>query len=227
MQLYIGNKNYSSWSLRPWVLMRSFGLEFEEVLVPFDGSDNYERFKSFSPNGRVPCLIDGDVVIWESLAIIDYLAEGCPELWPSERLRRAYAKSIVAEMHAGFQVLRADCPLICKSKFQIRIISSDLRRELDRLEEIFEQGFNKFGGPYLLGSTFCAADAFYVPVALRVLGYQLPLSAKSVGYCEQLRGLPAVKEWVQDAIKEPWRDAEEETAARKCSDWQRDLDVIN
>lgn len=162
-QLYIGNKNYSSWSLRPAVLMRSLEIPFEEVLVPFDGPDNYQRYKAFSPNGRVPCLHDDNEIIWDSLAIIEYLGERNKQVWPTSGPARAFARSASSEMHAGFHVLRAHCPMICSAQFQIRELSPGLRRDLSRLDDLFCEGLTRFGGDFYRARVFLRWMRSFVP----------------------------------------------------------------
>lgn len=217
-QLYIGNKNYSSWSLRPWVLMQTLGISFEEVLMPFDGPDNYHRYKVFSPNGRVPCLQDGDQVVWDSLAIMEYLAESHPQVWPQEVAARTYARSACSEMHAGFETLRAQCPMICAARFQIRSVSAGLARDLSRLDELFCDGLARFGGDFLAGKNFSAVDAFFCPVAIRVIGYGLPLTPPSLDYCQRLLALEPLKTWMLEALKEPWWDEVEDAQATMHAD---------
>ena len=222
-KLFIGNKNYSSWSLRPWVLMRALCIPFEEVLVPFDGVDNYQRFKAFAPNGRVPCLEDDQGVVWDSMAITEVLAEDHPEVWPIDRAARRFARAAAAEMHSGFQSLRSACPMICSATFSMLAIPDGLSRELTRLDEIFSEGIVQFGGPYLAGRQFTAVDASFVPVAIRVIHYGLPVSKQSRDYCNQSLKMPAVVEWLDAAIQEPWFDLEEETAARRLANLLEDV----
>ena len=221
-QLYIGNKNYSSWSLRPAVLMRSLEIPFEEVLVPFDGPDNYQRYKAFSPNGRVPCLHDDNEIIWDSLAIIEYLGERNKQVWPTSGPARAFARSASSEMHAGFHVLRAHCPMICSAQFRIRELSPGLRRDLSRLDDLFCEGLTRFGGDFLSGARFSAVDAFFCPVAIRVVNYALQLSQPSLDYCHRLLALDAMRDWMSAARKEPWFDETEEATARIHADFLED-----
>ena len=214
--LYIGNKNYSSWSLRPWVLMRALGIPFEERLEPFDAGTNWERFRAFSDAGLVPCLHDDDTAVWDSLAITEYLAERFDEIWPSDRSTRAWARSVSAEMHSGFTALRTQCPMNCGLRVELDGIDKALQKDLDRVDEIWTTGLNRHDGPYLTGTDFTAADAFYAPVAFRVQTYQLPLSSASLEYAAHLRRHPAMKEWYEDALREPWREDHHEDEASQA-----------
>jgi glutathione S-transferase len=218
LDLYIANKNYSSWSLRPWIVLKMLGIAFNEHLTPFEGIDNFERFKRFSPNGKVPCLSDDSLVVWDSLAIIEYLAEGNPQVWPASVPARLYARSASSEMHAGFDALRAQCPMICSARYQVRSVSAGLARDLSRLDELFCEGLTRFGGDFLTGKAFSAADAFFCPVAIRVLGYGLPLTQPSLDYCQRLLALEPMKAWVLEALNEPWWDEAEEAQARVHAD---------
>jgi glutathione S-transferase len=201
--LYIANKNYSSWSLRPWVLMSVLGIPFEEKLVPF-GVEN--AFRAFSPSGRVPCLHDGNLVIWDSLAIVEYLAERFPTVWPADHAARAWARSAAAEMHSGFASLRNICSMNCGLRVRIKSFPQDLLADLERIEELWNDGFSRFEGPFLSGATFTAADAFFAPVAFRVQTFALELSGLSGQYVNRLLSLPAMKEWYAAALCELWRD---------------------
>jgi len=206
-RLYIANRNYSSWSLRPWVLMRELGIPFEERLVPFGGE---VAFRSFSPSGRVPCLHDGKLVIWDSLAIVEYLAERFPGVWPASQSARAWARSAAAEMHAGFAGLRNVCSMNCGLRLRIDVYPQDLLADLARIDELWNDGFARFGGPFLSGETFTAVDAFFAPVAFRVQTFALTLSELSGQYVTRLLSLPAMKEWYTAALCEVWRDEEHE-----------------
>lgn len=213
--LYIANKNYSSWSLRPWVLMRTLGIAFEEQLVPFGEGDAAHDFRAFSPNGKVPCLHDGATVVWESLAIIEYLAERHAGVWPADPLARAFARSAAAEMHAGFGALRQICSMTCALRVRLHRIEPQLRADLERLQELWQEGFTRFGGPFLAGSEFSAADAFFAPVAFRIQTYRPPLTPAALAYAERLLALPQMRSWYAAALVEPWRDEahERETLA--------------
>ncbi len=213
--LYIANKNYSSWSLRPWVLMRNLGIAFEERLVPFVEDGKRNDFHPFSPNGKVPCLHDGATVVWDSLAIVEYLAERHDGVWPQEPIARAFARSAAAEMHSGFGALRQSCSMTCGQRIRLHQIDAALHSDLERLQALWQEGFARFGGPYLAGAKFTAADAFYAPVAFRIQTYQPPLAAAARQYVERLLGLPSMRAWYDAALAERWRDEahERETLA--------------
>jgi glutathione S-transferase len=204
--LYIGNKNYSSWSLRPWVLMRALSIPFEERLVPFEEGSNWNRFRAFSPNGRVPCLHDGTKVIWDSLAITEYLAERHAGVWPEDADARAWARSVAGEMHSGFTELRNRCSMNCGLRIRLRETGEPLQADITRIDEIWNEGNTRFGGPYLAGPGFTAADAFYAPVVFRVQTYGLPLGEVARGYTERMLGHPAMQDWYGAALAEPWRE---------------------
>ncbi len=213
-QLYIANKNYSSWSLRPWVLMQELGIEFEEKLQQFEQADNFDKFRVFSPSGRVPCLVDGDLVVWDSLAIVEYLAELHDGVWPGDPEARVFARCAASEMHSSFSDLRNICPMNCAIKVEMNEVSAGLQRDIDRIDELWSEGVNRFGGDYLAGSEFTAVDAFFCPVAFRFHSYQLPLSPVASDYCQRLLETPAMKAWDAAAITETWKEeAHEEEAA--------------
>lgn len=209
-QLHIANKNYSSWSLRPWVLMTELGIAFEEQLHPFEALSNFEKFRAFSPTGLVPCLLDlsnsqdGDTCVWDSLAIVEYLHEHHPSVWPADARARAFARSAAAEMHSGFTALRNSCPMNCAVTVQLNEVPDALQRDLNRLDELWCQGLDNFGGPFLAGGQFTAVDAFYCPVAFRVQSYQLPLSDLAMAYSQTLLGLDSMQAWYQAGLQEPW-----------------------
>lgn len=209
-RLFIGNKNYSSWSLRPWALMRALSIPFEERLVPFTGGSNWKMFRDFSRNGLVPCLHDGETVVWDSLAITEYLAENHKEVWPEDKQARAWARCVVCEMHSGFAKLRSQCPMNCGVRVEMNEIGSLLQRDLDRVDEIWTEGLQRFGGPYLAGSLFTAADAFFAPVAYRVQTFNLPLSKTAQHYADSLLKTAALQEWYEAALQEPWLEKQHE-----------------
>ncbi len=213
MKLYIANKNYSSWSLRPWLLMRVLAIPFEEVLEPFgSGIDTEQRFKQFSPSAKVPCLHDREHRVWDSLAIIEYLAEQYSTVWPTDCQARTWARSAAAEMHSGFDALRAQCSMTCGQRVTLMEITPELARDLARLNELWCEGFERFAGPFLAGRFFTAVDAFYAPVAFRLQSYGLTLSEAADAYRDRLLALPAMQEWYQAALREPWREAAHERA---------------
>lgn len=217
--LYIGNKNYSSWSLRPWVLMKELAIPFRERQVIF-GSD---RFTDFSPTGKVPCLVDGKQTVWDSLAITEYVGERHANVWPAESSARAWARSAAAEMHSGFSALRDTCGMNCGIRVKLHAVPPALRRDLARLEELWADGIARFGGPYLTGARFCAADAFYAPVAFRIQTYEPPLDATARRYAAQLLALPAMQDWYRTALTETTRDEPHEAEARAVGEWTADL----
>ncbi|AWH89199.1 glutathione S-transferase family protein [Limnobaculum parvum] len=212
-QLYIANKNYSSWSLRPWILLSQLGIPFEEHIVPFNTGSNWEKFRSFSPSGKVPCLADDQIIVWDSLAITEYLAESYPAVWPDSREARAWARCASAEMHSGFSVLRNRCPMSVGVRIRPHQLPEQLLTELTRLSELWEQGLNQFGGPFLAGKKFTAVDAFFAPVAFRIQSYDLPVSPAAKAYAERLLNLQSMMEWEEEALKEVWREEGHEQEA--------------
>lgn len=206
-QLFIGNKNYSSWSLRPWLLMRELQIPFSEQQVVFDEGGSWEKFRSFAPNGLVPCLVDGDITVWDSLAIVEYLAETHPQVWPEGRVARAWARCAAAEMHSGFGALRDICSMNCGVRVQLKEITPALQKDLSRIDELWCEGLQRFGGPFLAGETFTAVDAFFAPVAIRAKNYDLPLSEAAAAYRERLLALPPLQAWIAEGLQEPWREA--------------------
>jgi len=211
--LYIANKNYSSWSLRPWLLMQQLAIPSQERMVPFTTGSNWEQFRHFSPTGRVPCLRDQEIYIWDSLAITEYLAERYPAVWPQDSKVRAWARSAVAEMHSGFQTLRDHCPMNCALRVQLHEMAAPLTRDIRRIDELWCDGLNRHGGPYLTGSAFTAVDAFFAPVAYRVQTYSLKLSSAATAYVDQLLSLAAMRNWYDAALTEPWREQHHEEEA--------------
>ncbi|MGD8579803.1 MAG: glutathione S-transferase family protein [Lysobacterales bacterium] len=214
-RLFIANKNYSSWSLRPWVLMRALDIAFEEVMNPFRQGSNFENFRRFSPNGRVPCLHDGSTVVWDSLAIVEYLAERHDGVWPADTLARAWARCAACDMHSGFVALRNACSMSCGQRVELASVDAPLQADVERLDELWSEGLDRFEGPWLAGKGFTAADAFYAPVAFRLQTYGLQLSEPARAYAERLLSHPAMLEWYEAALAEPWRDEghEQEVAA--------------
>ena len=220
-ELFIANKNYSSWSLRPWVLMRELGIRFEEKLVSFGGPPN--AFRAFSPSGKVPCLVDGSTVVWDSLAITEYLAEGGREVWPADSIARAWARCAAAEMHSGFTALRGLCSMNCGIRVRIDPYPPAVLQDWARMDELWNDGLARFGGPFLAGEAFTAVDAFFAPVAFRVQSYEPPLSARSREYVDRLLSLPSMQEWYRAALSETWRDEDHEDEARRAGTWLQDL----
>lgn len=204
--LYIANKNYSSWSLRPWILMRELDIPFEEHQVPFPSQGSFELFRAFSPSGRVPCLADDGWAVWDSLAIVEYLADRHAGVWPEDAKARAWARSAAAEMHSSFAALRNDCTMNCGVRIRLKPQSDALKQDLFRLSDLWNDGLERFGGPYLAGARFTAVDAFFAPVAFRAQTYGLEFTGAAAPYCARLLGLPAMREWYGAALAETWRE---------------------
>lgn len=203
--LYIANKNYSSWSLRPWLIMTEFGIPFEERVVPLANGANKALIQSYSPSGKVPCLVDQQLTVWDSLAITEYLAEIHPTIWPGSFEARAWARSAAAEMHSGFTALREQCTMNCGLRVKKSSLSPELLQDLARINALWEDGLERFGGPFLAGKDFSAVDAFYAPVATRIQTYTLPMSDTAIAYMQRLLELDGMQAWYNAALAEPWR----------------------
>ena len=212
LQLYIGNKNYSSWSMRPWVLLRQAGIAFEEVPVRFDSFDANSQFKrqlkAVTTVAKVPVLVDGDITVWDSLAIAEYLAEQYPDkhLWPQDKAARARARSVVAEMHSGFGALRSHCGMNIEARLPEvgEIVWRDqpaVRADVQRLVEMWSELLDQHGGPMLFGQ-FSIADAFYAPVCMRLATFALPVPEHITAYVQRVQQLPGVKAWIDGALAE-------------------------
>jgi glutathione S-transferase len=207
LKLVIGNKNYSSWSMRPWLAMRAAGIAFEEVFIPLytDNKADKDRILSFSRAGKVPALVDGDVMVWDSLSIIEYLAERFPDakLWPQDRAARAYARSISAEMHSGFLPLRSECGMNLHRPVGAVTLSADAQANVARVQEIWTECRDRHGksGPYLFGA-FTAADAMYAPVVHRFRTYAIGVSPQVQAYMNTMMALPAFAEWTKAGLAE-------------------------
>ena len=220
MKLYIGNKNYSSWSMRPWVLLKQAGIPFEEIKLRFDAFSPESKFKTelarISPAGRVPVLVDGDLTVWDTLAIAEYLAERFPDkqLWPKDAKARARARSVCAEMHSGFGALRSHFPMNIEAELPeagARALAEQagVRDDLARLLDMWSTLLDAHGGPLLFGE-FSIADAFFAPVVMRLNTYQPPLPAAIKAYAERVTALPGVQAWIKEALDEhDFRDFEE------------------
>jgi glutathione S-transferase len=211
MQLYIGNKNYSSWSLRPWLLMRQAGIEFREVRLRLS-FDDHSPFKNtllrLAPTGKVPLLVDDGLAIWDTLAIAEYLAETYPQLqlWPADRRQRARARSLCAEMHAGFGALRNSFPMNIEASLpdvgkRLLHESEATAKDLTRISEMWTQQLEASGGPFLFGG-FRVADAYFAPVCTRIRTYALPVPRPVADYVDRVFALPAMQAWVQEALAE-------------------------
>lgn len=212
-KLYIANKNYSSWSLRPWILMRALSISFEETLVPFETGSSREKFREFSPNACVPCLHDGTQVVWDSLAIVEYLAERHAGVWPADVAARAWARSAVCEMHSGFFDLRQCCPMNCGVRIELTKTSEGLELDLARIDELWTEALSRFRGPFLTGPDFSAADAFFAPVVFRAQTYALTLGDDATRYVEHMLQHEFMRQWYEAALREPWRDSAHEEGA--------------
>jgi glutathione S-transferase len=206
LKLVIGNKNYSSWSMRPWVALRANNIAFEEVFIPlYTGTADKEKILSFSRSGKVPVLVDGDVAIWDSLAIIEYAAERFPEarLWPEDRASRAHARSISAEMHSGFAALRNECGMNLHRPVKPIALSDDARANIARIQQIWSECRERYGkaGPFLFGA-FTGADAMYAPVVHRFRTYAIEVAPAAAAYMETMIALPAFQQWTQAGLAE-------------------------
>ncbi len=202
--LYIGNKNYSSWSLRPWLLMKHFGIPFREHLVSVAGRDYNASLKPIAGNARVPCLHEDGFQVWDSLAIAEMLAERQPAMWPADAKARARVRSICAEMHSGFTHLRSAMPMNLKLKLKGRLPSAEVQRDIDRVVEIWSEARTQFAngdGPWLFGE-FSVADAMFAPVACRFDIYNVPLPPVAAAYRDTVLAHPALQEWRAAALLE-------------------------
>ena len=208
LRLIIANKAYSSWSLRPWILLTHFGIPFEEVVIPMDQPDTRETMLKYAPTGKCPSLQDGKVGVWESLAIIEYVAEAFPEkaIWPRGKAARAQARSLATEMHAGFAALRQVCPTNFRRQPRRIALSHEATADAARIEQAWAEARNAFGkaGAFLFGR-FSAADAMFAPVVNRFHAYDIPVAKTTRAYMEAIMGLPAWKAWIAGAEAEPWR----------------------
>ena len=213
LHLVIGNKNYSSWSMRPWIAMKVAGIPFDETLIPFDAPDFKPRLAEMSGTGKVPVLIDGDTHVWESLAILEYVAEKFPQarLWPADSAARAHARAVANEMHAGFLPLRRHLPMNIQRPVETRHPTSEAAAGVKRIDAMWSDCRTRFGegGQFLFGP-FTAADAMYAPIVSRFHTYAVDVGAASRAYMEAVMALPAWKEWEAAALKEEWVVAEDE-----------------
>ena len=207
--LITANRNYSSWSLRPWVLMKALGIAFTDRLEPFAKPDNYADFRKFSPTGQVPVLLGGDIRIADSLGIALYLADRHPGVWPADEAARVFAQGATCEMHGGFGHLRGECTMNVGVRVKPKPMSAGLQRDVGRLREIFEAGLELFGGPWLAGAEFSAVDAFFAPVAFRIRTYGLDVG-KGQAWVDHILAHPAMREWEAAALAEEWREISHE-----------------
>ncbi|KFL47060.1 glutathione S-transferase [Sphingobium sp. ba1] len=222
--LITANRNYSSWSLRPWLLMTALGIPFIDRIEPFLQPTNYAAFRSFSPTGQVPALIDGERTVWDSLGIILYLADRHAEVWPRDEAARAWAQCAATEMHSGFATLRNDCTMNIGVRVEPHLPSPALNKDIARLTELWAEGLARFGGPFLAGDVFTAVDAFYAPVAYRVRTYGLDVGPAGLAWVEHMLALPAMQAWETAALAETWREdsheAEIGAAGRIVADYR-------
>src|SRR5690242_6421630 len=207
LKLVIGNKNYSSWSMRPWLALRANNIDFEEISIPLytDNPADKERILNFTGSGKVPCLVDGEVTIWDSLSIIEYVAERFPEakLWPADRVARAHARSISAEMHSGFVPLRSECGMNLHRPIRSVALSADARADIERIDQIWSECRTRYGksGSFLFGG-FGAADAMFAPVVHRFRTYAIEVSPAATAYMDAMMKLPAFVEWTKAGLAE-------------------------
>jgi glutathione S-transferase len=204
LRLVIGNKNLSSWSMRPWFLMKQVGIAFREEVRLFETDGWRKTILDVSPSGRVPVLYDGDIAVWDSLAILEHLAERFPEkkLWPDDRALRAHARSVSAEMHAGFGDMRRDLSMDVANRYPRRVLATETERDVRRVQAIWSECIARYGGPFLFGA-FSIADAMYAPVVWRFVGYDVAIDdERARAYQTHMLGLPVMKEWERDAIEE-------------------------
>ena len=209
MKLVIGNKVYSSWSLRPWIVMKAFSIPFEEVVLQLRETDTRDRILAHSPSGKVPALIDDGVTVWDSLAIMEYLADKFPDraIWPKDRIARAHARCASAEMHSGFATLRNACSMNVTRRFKARDRGEAVAADVARVTGIWREAREKFGAntgqPFLYGD-FSAADGMYAPVVTRLHSYSIAVDAVSQAYLEAVLGHPAYTAWLAGAVDETW-----------------------
>jgi glutathione S-transferase len=209
MKLVIANKAYSSWSLRPWILMQVLGIPFEEDLIPLDTPEFRPRVSAYKAGSTVPILVDGDMTVWETVAIAEHLAERFPDraVWPSDAGARAFARSIAGEMHAGFRALRAACPMNLRKRYAHRERGELVTKDAARVIHLWRVARSRFGGaaggPFLFGA-FTAADAMYAPVVTRFHTYSIPVEADVRAYMDAVLGLPSFRDWQAAAMAEPW-----------------------
>lgn len=203
LQLVIGDKKFSSWSLRPWILLKESKIPFTEISLTLNTPEFYEKIKLYSNAGKVPVLIDGDVKVWDTLSIVEYLAETFPEknLWPKDKAARALARSIAAEMHSGFSDLRKNLSMNIVEKLHGKTFPDEAWKDIRRIESIWKECLTVYKGPFLFGKEFSIADAFYAPVVGRFLTYGISLGPEASGYISQISNLYSYKEWVDGALK--------------------------
>nr|WP_210340692.1 glutathione S-transferase family protein [Methylocystis sp. Sn-Cys] len=206
LTLVIGNKRYSTWSLRPWILLKEFGVPFEEIVIPLYREDSKGALLTHSPAGKVPILHDGETSVWDSLAIIEYVADLYPDLviWPRKRETRAHARSLACEMHAGFAALRSECSMNFGRAPRPMSLTETARADAARIDAAWRDALGRHGGPFLFGQ-FSAADAMFAPVVQRFDAYMVPVSEESQRYMDAIKSLASWREWSVSAKSEEWR----------------------
>jgi glutathione S-transferase len=208
LTLVVANKAYSSWSMRPWMVLKHFDIPFDDIVIPMNRPETRAEMLAHAPSGKCPSLRDGSISVWDSLAIIEYLAETYPTfpIWPRGTAARAYARSLAAEMHSGFTALRSECPMNIRRPRRAIKVSDDVLADVKRIDEAFSDARVRFGGAgaFLLGE-FSAADAMFAPVVNRFDTYELPVSGTTRAYMAAVKALPAWQAWERDAFAEPWR----------------------
>ena len=215
MKLVIGDKNYSSWSMRPWLVLKHFGIAFDEVMVLLNEAESKASILEHSPSGKVPCLIaDDGVTVWDSLAICETLAERYPQhaMWPRDSIARGHARSVSAEMHSGFGALRNNMWMNIRASFPGKGATPEALADIARIDEIWSECLRKYGGPFLFGE-FTIADAMYAPVVMRFNTWQPKLSEAALAYSRRVTAQPAVKAWIDDALQETHRIPYQDTCA--------------
>lgn len=222
--LITANRNYSSWSLRPWLLMKGLSINFDDRLEHFTKPQNYEEFRAFSPTGQVPVLLHEGRTIYDSMGITLYLADRHEAVWPKDPDARNWAQCAASEMHSGFSALRNDCTMNVGVRVKLRPMSDALTANIARIRELCEEGLSRFGGPYLAGAEFSAVDAFYAPVAWRVRTYGLDVGAGQA-WVDHVIAHPAMAQWEAEALQESWREVGHEEELRACGQVVSDFRV--
>src|SRR5436305_6038522 len=207
LKIVVGNRKYSSWSLRGWLALKLTGAPYEEIGVALDMPDTAARIRQHSPSGKVPALMDGEITVWDSLAIGEYLHEKFPQkgLWPKDAGQRARARSVAAEMHSGFANLRNDCSMKIVQQFPYKPLRAETQRDVDRVVELWTRALRESGGPFLFGKEPCIADAYFAPVVSRFRTYSIPVPGAVKAYCDTAWAWPALQAWVADAQRETLR----------------------
>ncbi len=205
------------------MLLRELQIPFVEHLVPFGDQAAWDAYKRITPNGKVPCLIDGEDIIWDSLAIVEYVAERHSQAWPTDRIARAWARCAAAEMHSGFQELRNRCSMSCGQTVKLHEFPPALERDVARISGLWVEGLQRFKGPFLAGNTFTAVDAFFAPVVFRVRGYGLSLDRPAADYAARMLALPSMRDWYAAGIAEKFRDSHHDEDIRQMGTVTEDV----